>query len=189
MKRNLKSVQRHIERERDELLASIPKLAKSVSNAAPGDQASVANDGLKTTLNRLQGLKRKLDTLNSEEKMLHKQSRARIEHLNDLYGIPSLADVKYDIWSQQRLDRLMTDYLLRMGYLDSAQKLAKEKHIEDLVDSREFVQCHQIEASLKKGRTQEALNWCGENRQALKKLNLNADSPADKSAVCLFGLE
>lgn len=121
---------------------------------------------------KAQTLKRKLEAFHTEETQLHRQSRARLQHLQDLHDIPSLADVKYDEWSKVRLDRMLVDYLLRMGYTDSARQLAKEKGIDELVDIEAFMQCGSIERSLRHGRTQECLQWCGENKQALKKMNV-----------------
>lgn len=127
---------------------------------------------------RAQTLKRKLEALHSEENILHRSQRARVQHLQDLHSIPSLADVKFDEWSKVRLDRMLVDYLLRRGYSDSAAQLAKEKGIEELVDVEAFLACGGIEESLRNGRTGEALAWCGENKQALKKMNVSAAAAA-----------
>lgn len=126
-------------------------------------------------INRMQGLKRKMEVLQDEEKKVLTQSRRRIEHLQDLYKIPSLADVKYDEWSRVRLDRLLVDHMLRFGYLESAKQLAEEKGIGDLVDLDVFSQCQRIADSLRKGGTKEALQWCGENKAALKKIQVCPD--------------
>ena len=123
-------------------------------------------------INRMQGLKRKMEVIHNEEKVLHVHSRRRIQHLQDLYEIPSLADVKYDEWSRVRLNRLLVDYLLRCGYGQSARALAKEKGIEELVDLEIFVQCHRVEESLRKGSTTEALAWCAEHRPMIKNLDV-----------------
>ena len=119
-------------------------------------------------ISRMQGLKRKLEGLHEEEKVLHQQSRKRIQHLQHLYEIPSLADVKYEEWSRLRLDRLLVDYMLRCGYGDSAVALAKEKGIEDLVDLDIFVNCHAIEKSLRQRSTAECLAWCVEHKPMMK---------------------
>lgn len=118
-----------------------------------------------------------METLHSEEMLLHQASRKRIQHLQDLYEIPSLADVRYDEWSRLRLNRLLVDYLLRGGYGESARALAREKGIEELVDIEVFVQCHQIEESLRRRRnTQECLTWCAEHRPMMKKLDVRIPS-------------
>lgn len=116
-------------------------------------------------------LKRKMSALSSEEKSLQRQSKARLAHVKELEGIVSAADVKYDQWSKVRLDRLLVDYLLRSGYVETAQKLAKNQSIEDLVDVEAFIQCQKIESSLKRGETKDALVWCADNKQSLKKMN------------------
>jgi len=132
-------------------------------------------------ISRMQGLKRKLETLHEEEKAIQRHSRQRIQHLQDLYEIPSLADVKYDEWSRVRLNRLLVDYLLRSGYGESARALAREKGIEDLVDLDVFVQCHQVEQSLRKGRTQECLAWCLEHKPMMRKTSVRLSAPNPKS--------
>ena len=113
-----------------------------------------------------------MTSLHNEEKILQVHSRKRIQHLQDLYEIPSLADVKYDEWSRIRLNRLLVDYLLRCGYGASARALAREKGIEELVDLELFVQCHQIEESLRNRSTAECLAWCAEHRPMMKKLDV-----------------
>ena len=117
----------------------------------------------------MQGLKRKMEAFEEEEKKIHNQTRKRIQHLEALHRILNLADVKYDQWSRVRLDRLLVDHMLRSGYSDSAQKLAKERGIEDLVDLGVFTQCQRVVQSLHKRETKEALQWCSENKAALKK--------------------
>lgn len=117
-------------------------------------------------------VKRRLEKLHKEEKVLHQHSRKRIQHLQDLYQIPSLVDVKYDQWSHVRLNRLLVDYFLRSGYGEAAKALAREKGIEDLVDLDVFVQCHRLEKSLRGGSTQECLAWCMEHEPMMRKMNV-----------------
>ncbi|KZF22660.1 hypothetical protein L228DRAFT_282752 [Xylona heveae TC161] len=168
LRKNFKTSQRLVEREREHILSAIKSTASASVSLSSTAQTQASLDSMIT---RMQGLKRKLEVLHEEEKAIHEHSRKRIQHLQALYDIPSLVDVKYDEWSRVRLNRLLVDYLLRSGYGDSALALAQEKHIEDLVDVDVFVQCHKIEESLRQGRTQECLLWCSENKQALKKMN------------------
>jgi macrophage erythroblast attacher len=121
-------------------------------------------------ISKMQGLKRKLEGLHEEEMRIHKSAKARLRHLQDLYDVNSLVDVKYDEWSRTRLSRLLVDYLLREGYSESAAHLAQSKEIEDLVDVDAFVACHKIERSLREGMsTSLALDWCKEHSKELKK--------------------
>ena len=127
-----------------------------------------------------------MENLHEQEKVLHQHSRRRIQHLQDLYEIPSLADVKYEEWSRVRLNRLLVDYLLRCGYGDSALALAKEKGIEDLVDLDIFMQCHTIEESLRRRSTAECLAWCADHRPLMKKTNVRRSKSVQAS--CETGL-
>ena len=170
-RKNFKTVQKHVERENKDVISAL----KSTANASlAGQDASKTVASLDNMINRMQGLKRKMETLHHEEKALHQASRKRIQHLQDLYEIPSLADVKYDEWSRVRLNRLLVDYLLRCGYGESARALAREKGIEVLVDLEVFVQCHRVEESLRRQNTQECLAWCAEHRPMMKKLDVRA---------------
>jgi macrophage erythroblast attacher len=166
-RRNFKSVQRIVEREREFILPALKEAANgSLAGTQTPEQTLASLDAM---IQRMQGLKRKMETLQEEEKKIQTQSRKRIQHLQDLYKIQSLADVKYDEWSRTRLNRLLVDHMLRYGFSESATQLAKEKDIEDLVDTNVFVQCQRIADSLRRGDTKEALQWCGENKMALKK--------------------
>lgn len=129
----------------------------------------------------MEKLKRNLEGLHTEEEVLHDQSSKRISHLQELYKIPSLTDVKYEQWSRTRLDRLVVDYLLRAGYSESATALAQAKDIEDLIDLNTFTSCHNIAESICKGETKEALTWLKDNRDALKKQLEKAST--DKAAA------
>ncbi|ERF69210.1 hypothetical protein EPUS_01167 [Endocarpon pusillum Z07020] len=171
VRRNFKTSQRYVEREKEYLLPALKDSANaSLASATTPEQTLASLDAM---ISRMQNFKRKLQTLHDEEQAIQAQTKKRIQHLQDLYDIPSLADVKYDEWSRIRLDRLLVDYLLRAGYSKSGERLAKEKGIEDLVDLDVFVQCQKIADSLNHGETKEALIWCSENRTTLKKLGQN----------------
>lgn len=169
LRKNFKTSQRAVEREREHALTTLKQTANAsfAGTAVPETLASL--DGI---ISRMQGLKRKLEGLHEGDKVIQQHSKKRIQHLQDLYEIPSLVDVKYDEWSRIRVDRLLADYLLRSGYGESAKALAKEKGIEELVDTEVFMNCNRIRESLKQGRTIECLTWCADNKQGLKKLNV-----------------
>ncbi|KAF1933758.1 protein FYV10 [Didymella exigua CBS 183.55] len=166
-RRNFKNAQRLIEHSSTSLTSS---LAAATKSAAKTTDPTPALESLDTMISKMQGLKRKLSSLQEEEAKLHKSAKARLQHLHDLHQVQSLVDVKYDEWSRVRLSRLLVDYLLREGYADSAACLARSKGIEDLVDVDAFVACHKIERSLREGQsTTLALEWCKEHGKELKK--------------------
>jgi len=169
LRKNLKTAQRQVEITHKALTTA---LHQQQPTPIPSPADTLAS--LDATLQKAQTLKRKLELLHAEEQTLHGQQKARIEHLQALHEIPGgLVDVKYDHWSHTRLDRLLVDYLLRQGYTESAKALAREKGVEALVDVAVFEEVGRIERSLRAGEVKEALAWCGENKQALKKINVS----------------
>ena len=169
LRKNLKSAQRQIEMTNKNITTTLQQISTSNAQSSPTETLTA----LDATLAKAQSLQCKLEALQHEEQTLHRQQKARIQHLQDLHDIPSLADVQYDNWSHVRLDRLLVDYLLRQGYLQSAHELAREKGIEELVDVGVFEEVAQIERSLREGKMGEALAWCAENKVALRKINVS----------------
>ncbi|KAI9687492.1 MAG: GID complex subunit containing RING finger motif [Bathelium mastoideum] len=168
-RKNFKTTQRLVERERENILS----ILKTTAHASFTGTSPLEN--LDSMIDRMTTLKRRLSALQEEEKTINAHSRKRMRHLQDLYEIPSLADVKYDEWSRIRLNRLLVDYLLRKGFFESARQLAKEKDMEELVDVDAFVQCRKIEGKLRQGDLTPCLNWCADNKQSLKKINSNLE--------------
>lgn len=168
LRKNLKSAQRQIEGTNKNVTSAI----QASQNQSPAETLA----SLDATLAKAQTLKRKLEALHADEKVLHKQQKSRIQHLQQLHEIASLADVKYDNWSHTRLDRLLVDYLLRQGYTESAKELAQEQDIDGLVDIGVFEESGKIEKSLRAGKVQDCLTWCVDNKQALKKIDSNLES-------------
>jgi macrophage erythroblast attacher len=167
-RRNFKNAQRVIEHSSTNMTTSLTSATKAASTKTCSPDATL--DSLDAMISKMQGLKRKLEGLHDEEMRIHKSAKARLRHLQDLYDVKSLTDVKYDEWSRTRLSRLLVDYLLREGYSESAAHLAQSKGITDLVDVDAFVACHRIERSLREGMsTSPALDWCKEHSKELKK--------------------
>ncbi|KAI8940991.1 GID complex subunit containing RING finger motif [Plenodomus lindquistii] len=167
-RRNFKNAQRVIEHTSTSLTSTLSSTAKAASKPTTTPDSTL--DALDSMISKMQGLKRKLEVLHDEEQKIHRAAKARVKHLQDLYEVQSLVDVRYDEWSRTRLSRLLVDYLLREGYADSATHLAENKGITDLVDVEPFIACHKIERSLKEGMsTTLALEWCKEHGKELKK--------------------
>lgn len=149
---------------------------------------------LDSMLSRMKGVKRKLTTFADEEARLHRHEAARVHHLAELYSIHSPEDVKYDAWSRTRLDRLLVDYLLRMGYATSARMLADQRGIGDLVDVETFETMARIRDRLRAGSVAEALAWCtaGDIKKELRKMEVSCcllahprPAPAPYAGLCI----
>lgn len=167
-RRNFKNAQRVIEHSTTALTTTLAATTKAASSHP--QSADPALESLDAMLARMQTLKRKLEGLHDEELRIHRSAKARLRHLQDLYDVHSLVDVRYDEWSRTRLSRLLVDYLLREGYSESAAHLAQSKGISELVDVDAFVACQRVERSLREDMsTTLALDWCKEHGKELKK--------------------
>lgn len=130
-------------------------------------------------LARVRGMKRKLAGFAEEEQRLYRHEGARVKHLAEIYAMQTFDDVKYDVWSRTRLERMLVDYLLRQGYGQSARLLAKERDIEELVDVETFEQMARISQSLRNGSVTDALAWCtaGDTKKELRKMDVSVFVP------------
>lgn len=112
-----------------------------------------------------------LQDCQSAQKNLVTSSRARIAHIQQLEDLPSTESRAYSTWSHVRLQRHLVDYLLRRGYTESAQTLARDEKLKGLsdVDVELFKDLQRIEEALRSGSAIEALQWCKDNASTLKK--------------------
>ncbi|KAF7543596.1 hypothetical protein G7Z17_g10615 [Cylindrodendrum hubeiense] len=168
LRKNFRSAHFTIEKD----TSALKTLLKDSATAAVSGRASQQDvlRSLDSMLARMRGVKRKLATCADDEARLHAHAAARIAHLDELYAMTSVDDVKYEAWSRKRLDRLLADYLLRHGYNDSARELAQQRGMENLVDMDTFVAMSRIRDALIKGSVTEALAWCTDNKKELRKM-------------------
>ncbi|KAI0481733.1 CTLH/CRA C-terminal to lish motif domain-containing protein [Xylaria cf. heliscus] len=175
LRKNLRSARFEVEKDGSYVKETLRKTATD----SVGGRISQP-DVIKTLdlmIARMRGVKRKLTAFSEEENRLHRHEEARVKHLSDLYSLHSVDDHKYESWSRKRLDRLLTDYLLRQGYVGSARALAQERGIEVLVDIDTFEQMNRIRRCILNGSVQEALAWCtaGDTKKELRKMDSNLE--------------
>ena len=171
LRKNFKTAQTAVERDSTTVKDGLKKAANAAVTQSSSPDEILKN--LDSMVARMQGLKRKLEACAEEDERLREHSLARIEHLSELYTIPSLDDVKYERWSRVRLNRLLGDYLLRNGYCKSAAALAEAKGIEKLLDMTAFLRMNDVKESLRERRFTEALAWCAENKKELRKADVS----------------
>ncbi|CCE27000.1 related to macrophage erythroblast attacher [Claviceps purpurea 20.1] len=168
LRKNFRSAHFTIEKD----TSALKTLLKESATAAVSGRASQQDvvRSIDSMLTRMKGVKRKLTSYADEESRLHHQIAARITHLDELYTMRSVDDVKYEAWSRRRLDRLVADYLLRHGFNRTASQMADEKRMRDLVDVETFINMSRIRESLLGGSITEALAWCTDNKKELRKM-------------------
>ncbi|EFJ07304.1 hypothetical protein SELMODRAFT_133748 [Selaginella moellendorffii] len=155
LKRSVRQGIRAVEKEVNGITGAVAEAGKKeVSRDAAIKQ-------LDSCVNRLSGLKRKLQEMHDAEEQNLQRSRARLDHLSDFCKDPK--------WKKTKLDRILVDYLLRSSYINTATKLVEHSSIQDLADVGLFAEAQQIIEGLKRKSCTYALNWCSENKGKLKK--------------------
>lgn len=171
LRKNFRSAHFTIEKDTSALKTLLKESATSAVSGKANQDDVLKN--LDAMIAKMRGVKRKLNSYAEEESRLHTQVAARISHIDELYSMNTVEDVRYEGWSRLRLDRLLTDYLLRHGFNESARQLADERGMQDLTDVDTFVAMSRIRESLLAGSVTEALVWCNENKKELRKLEVS----------------
>eukprot|EP01023_Acetabularia_acetabulum_P033810 TRINITY_DN3166_c0_g1_i1.p1 TRINITY_DN3166_c0_g1~~TRINITY_DN3166_c0_g1_i1.p1 ORF type:complete len:413 (-),score=45.12 TRINITY_DN3166_c0_g1_i1:482-1720(-) len=74
-------------------------------------------------------------------------------------------------WNSGRLERLILDYVMRCGFVGSADALLhKHPHLTHLVETHIFQGAQRIIQALNNHDCSKALEWCVQNRPKLKKI-------------------
>ena len=155
-------------RERKYAIDELKDCIKQLKSAAhpPSTPPEDVVDRLKGCVRQLQRLKRKLDDASVVEREESQRCKARLEHLHTL-GPPSRD--QHIAWNRKRIDRIIVDYMLRSGYLESAAKLVQRAHLTDLVDLHVFLGADHVLQSLKQKKCSDALAWCAQHATRLRK--------------------
>lgn len=156
-KKTIRANHRVVEKEVSAVISGVTDAAGS--DLSPDD----AVNHLNSLVSRLQGLKRKLEEGSRAENLQAQKCRVRLEHLES-------ADAEnMSEWNNTRLKRILVDYMLRMSYYDTAEKLAESSNLQDLVDIDVFQEAKKVIDALQNKDAAPALAWCAENKSRLKK--------------------
>ncbi|KAH9006527.1 CTLH/CRA C-terminal to lish motif domain-containing protein [Lactarius hatsudake] len=145
-----RTAQKNIERELGAIQTASNDLAKNAQSSCREDPQGAIRS-LEGMIDRVEGLKRKLSDL---------QTTA---------GSPTLDVMRERCKHLATIEGGLVDWVLRHGRVQTARHIAQEKGIEALVDIDLFMDIRRIEEALGKHSCSEALLWCGENKNALRK--------------------
>jgi macrophage erythroblast attacher len=133
LKREFRASQRTVERELSSLSTQVQLLSTLNDEQKPA--------AIEAQIQRLETLKRKLTDVSLAPLTA---SRARIAHLSDVCNIPTASSDDFARWSKIRLSRVICDYLLRKGYIETAKRLADECNLAPLVDIDLFADAQKV---------------------------------------------
>ena len=78
-------------------------------------------------------------------------------------------------WRKSRVDRMLVEHFLRVGYYDSALILAKHFDIEELTNINLFLVAKDVEDALANKDVGKCLTWCHDNKSKLRKMRSNLE--------------
>ncbi|EIM89151.1 uncharacterized protein STEHIDRAFT_119889 [Stereum hirsutum FP-91666 SS1] len=161
--------QKNIERELGAVQSASNDLVKKAKSGSQDPQEAIKT--LEGMIGRVENLKRKLGELqDGPGSSTQRVMRERLQHLNALEELQTSNDPEYSRWADTRLDRWLVDWSLRHGKEKTARKIAQERGIQTLVDIDLFMDIKRIEEALGRHSCTEALAWCSENKNTLRKL-------------------
>lgn len=74
-------------------------------------------------------------------------------------------------WKKVRLNRLIVEHFLRLGYYDTAEILANRSDIRDITNIDIFQVSREVERDLAQHNTAKCILWCIDNKSKLRKIN------------------
>lgn len=142
---------------------------------------------LSGVVEKLQVLKRKAEESISEELAAGFDIKRRMEHLKqNVYATQNQMIVDDDSnqsnesqialaasnqWKKLRLNRLIVEHFLRLGFYDTAEKLANRSGIRELTNIDIFQVSREVEKDLSQHNTGKCIAWCMDNKSKLRKIN------------------
>ncbi|KAJ1736578.1 GID complex subunit containing RING finger motif [Coemansia sp. Benny D160-2] len=167
LKRSIRQSQKQAERETAQINAAISNMIKN-KDMFSAEEMDKALGGF---IERLKVLRRKLEEAKQEEAQLISRSRQRAADLNELSSFSSTAQPEFQRWCRTRMERVLIDYMLRNGNVDTAQHLIENGNLEHFADTSLFALVMSTERELRENHScRSALQWCAENRSALRKV-------------------
>ncbi|GAB0099139.1 E3 ubiquitin-protein transferase MAEA [Sergentomyia squamirostris] len=164
----------------DKELNQIQNVASELEKGLDGGSAGEISRLLGGVVERLQALKRKAEESISEEIAAGYVCKRRLEHLKqNVVTHSALCDevqsAATNQWKKTRLDRMIVEHFLRLGYYESAERLAIRSGIRDLTNVDIFQTSREVEQDLSNHKTTKCMIWCNDNKSKLRKINSNIE--------------
>lgn len=129
---------------------------------------------------KLQILKRKSDESINEELNAAFVCKKKLGHLKGIAQPEANSDLEIwhasiDQWKRMRMDRMVIEHLLRMGYYETANRLSNHSDIRHLTNLDIFHTSREVEEDLMNFKTTKCILWCMDNKSKLRRINSNIE--------------
>lgn len=172
LNKRFRSAQKIIDREVDQVM----NVSRQVEKALDAEQPPILSDVAKLMGNvaqKLQVLKRKADESINDELSVTQICKRKLHHLKGI--MPRCSGDMFpgtvDQWKRIRIDRLVIEHLLRMGYYQTAEELATRTEVRHLTNVDIFQTSREVEEDLANHSTTKCVLWCIDNKSKLRKIN------------------
>ncbi|XP_055323278.1 E3 ubiquitin-protein transferase MAEA [Sitodiplosis mosellana] len=174
LNKKFRIAQKTLDRELSQIQNVTSELERGLESKSAGEITRL----LGGVVERLQVLKRKADESISDELSAVQACKRRLDHVRQsvAQNIPPELHVAYsNEWKQTRLDRMIVEHFLRLGYYETAERLAVRKGIKDLTNLEIFQTTREVEEDLRRHNTAKCIAWCNDNKSKLRKISSNIE--------------
>ncbi len=173
LNKKFRTAQKTLDREISHVQGAVTQIEDFIKNFSSGGDVSGMPAMLSTLEERLVQLSEKSNEAVSEELGSAEACKRRIDHLR--VGCAPQTPAVDAQWRKTRVDRMLVEYFLRMGYYDTAVKFAKTCDIDDLTNINLFLVAKDVEEALSKKDVRKCLQWCHDNKSKLRKMRSNLE--------------
>lgn len=170
LNKKFRIAQKTLDRELCQIQNVTNELERGLENKSAGEITRL----LGGVVERLQVLKRKADESISDELSAVQACKRRLDHVRKAitHIIPkNMQSAYYNEWKQTRLDRMIIEHFLRLGYYETAECLATHRDIRELTNLDIFQTTRDVEEDLRQHQTTKCIAWCNDNKSKLRKIN------------------
>lgn len=174
LNKKFRIAQKTLDRELSQIQNVTSELERSLESKSAGELTRL----LGGVVERLHVLKRKADESISDELSAVQACKRRLDHVRQsvAQNIPRELSIAYhNEWKQTRLDRMIVEHFLRLGYYETAERLAIRKGIKDLTNLEIFQTTREVEEDLRQHNTAKCIAWCNDNKSKLRKISSNIE--------------
>mmetsp|Transcript_28569 Transcript_28569/g.39797 ORF Transcript_28569/g.39797 Transcript_28569/m.39797 type:complete len:432 (+) Transcript_28569:179-1474(+) len=188
-----RNTQKIVAKEMNDVVTEVKKLSKAATERTKGSNLINATKSIKSIVQKLQGLKRKMEEGQKTAQKYVNRCQTRLQHLGEVCKCARLqswaetgrrrkdssesfawiSDPLTALTKDETLTRtvhaMMAGHLLREGCLESASLLTKSSDISDMVDTEVFQSAQKVIDGFRQHDCKPALAWCGANRSRLRR--------------------
>ncbi|TDH65549.1 hypothetical protein CCR75_004036 [Bremia lactucae] len=166
--RNFRLYHKQLSRELLQITAQIEALGNS---AVHNIDVEAATDKLAELAKNLRDLKQKAKDGALKQAFDLQSCATRTRYLKTLKDSETLFTSSFSSFQTPSMtDRLIADFLLSQGCLDTAKLIENTREISHLVDHDLHAECQAVLKDLENFHTDQAMTWCSQNGSRLRRL-------------------